>query len=101
MPTKITLIIDNPSDLDAFEADGAAARRARRAAAQVRRLESAKVWPKEDGTRRRPTARSTSTSTPTTTPPRPSPAPRPVRSSALLGATVATFTGLFSDIESA
>ena len=50
MQTKITLIIDNPVDAEAFEADYPAL--AGRAAAfpGLVRLESAKVLPKEDGT---------------------------------------------------
>lgn len=101
MPTKITLIIDNPSDVDAFEAEVPQLVELARALPAVRRLESAKVWPKEDGT--------------------PTPAHRTLdlyfdsyddASAAVagaeagaffgaLGATGATFTGLFCDIESA
>jgi uncharacterized protein (TIGR02118 family) len=50
MPTKITIIINNPADPASFE------RAYREVAAyaqqlpQLRRSESAKVWPKEDGT---------------------------------------------------
>ncbi len=49
MPTKITVIYDNPTDLDAFEAgfDDQLAMAA--ATPGVERVESAKVWPKEDG----------------------------------------------------
>ncbi|PJJ70603.1 uncharacterized protein (TIGR02118 family) [Diaminobutyricimonas aerilata] len=101
MPTKITLIIDNPADPAAFEITYA---RIQELAAQLpalRRLEAAKVWPKEDGT--------------------PTPAYRTLdlyfdsyddASAAvatpiageffpLLIGTGTTFTGLFSDIESA
>lgn len=49
MATKITLIIDNPTDVDAFET---AYRRVLDSAAKLpglRRLESARVWPKDDG----------------------------------------------------
>jgi hypothetical protein len=50
MPTKITLIIDNPVDTDAFEGVYGDLRRAAEKLPNLRRLESAKVWPKEDGT---------------------------------------------------
>ena len=50
MPTKITLIIDNPDDPAAFEPAYAAARSAAATLPKLERLESAKVWPKEDGT---------------------------------------------------
>lgn len=50
MPTKITLIIDNPADPDAFESVYADARLAAAKLPKLQRLESAKVWPKEDGT---------------------------------------------------
>lgn len=50
MPTKITIVIENPADLAEFEnvypdiADLAAQ------LPGLQRVESAKVWPKEDGT---------------------------------------------------
>ncbi len=50
MATKITFIYDNPADADAFEsayADGHVA--LARSLPGARRVESAKVWPKEDG----------------------------------------------------
>lgn len=50
MPTKITIIIDNPADPAAFEPVYADVRRAAAALPKLERLESAKVWPKEDGT---------------------------------------------------
>jgi hypothetical protein len=50
MPTKITFIIDNPADPQAFEEAYPAIRAAAEALPGLRRLESAKVWPKEDGT---------------------------------------------------
>ncbi|GIM97064.1 hypothetical protein [Paractinoplanes toevensis] len=50
MPTKITLIIDNPADPSAFELLYAEMRAAAEKLPKLRRLESAKVWPKEDGT---------------------------------------------------
>jgi hypothetical protein len=50
MPTKITFIIDSPEDPDDFERAYADVRRAALAFPKLQRLESAKVWPKEDGT---------------------------------------------------
>lgn len=50
MPTKIMLIIDNPTDPDAFESVYAEVKRAAKKFPKLQRLESAKVWPKEDGT---------------------------------------------------
>jgi len=50
MPTKITLIIDNPTDPDAFERVYADVKQAAATFPKLQRLESAKVWPKEDGT---------------------------------------------------
>ncbi|WP_436535748.1 hypothetical protein [Actinoplanes sp. HUAS TT8] len=50
MPTKITLIIDNPADPDGFESVFAGVKAAAAKFPNLRRLESAKVWPKEDGT---------------------------------------------------
>ncbi|MFJ2977654.1 EthD family reductase [Curtobacterium sp. NPDC087082] len=50
MPTKITLIIDNPEDPAAFESTYAQIDSAARQLPELRRAESAKVWPKEDGT---------------------------------------------------
>ena len=50
MPTKITFIIDNPESPDEFERAYADVRRAAAAFPKLQRLESAKVWPKEDGT---------------------------------------------------
>ena len=99
MPTKITFIIDNPADPTAFEAAYAGVRAAAEAFPKLQRVESAKVWPKEDGT---PipahrtldlyfddyAAASAATATP--------------EAGALfqgLGATGVSITGLFSDIE--
>lgn len=49
MPTKITVLFDDPADPDAFE-DGYAGHLAlARALPGLQRLEAAKVWPKEDG----------------------------------------------------
>jgi hypothetical protein len=99
MPTKITLIIDNPDDTAAFETAYAAVRSAAEGFPELRRIESAKVWPKEDGS--------------------PTPAYRtldlyfdsyedasaavatPVAGAVFGGliGTGVTFTGLFSDIE--
>jgi hypothetical protein len=50
MPTKITLVIDNPDDPTAFEPTAARITQLARQLPELRRLESAKVWPKEDGT---------------------------------------------------
>jgi uncharacterized protein (TIGR02118 family) len=50
MPTKITLIIDNPADPDAFERTYADMKLAAAKFPKLQRLESAKVSPKEDGT---------------------------------------------------
>ena len=49
MPTKITFIIDNPADPAAFEAAWTDIRSAAEGFPGLERLESAKVWPKEDG----------------------------------------------------
>lgn len=49
MPTKITLVIDNPADTDEFEKVYAEIKAASATFPNLRRLESAKVWPKEDG----------------------------------------------------
>ena len=50
MPTKITLIFDNPVDVIAFEAEYARVIDLARQLPGLQRLEDAKVWPKEDGT---------------------------------------------------
>lgn len=50
MSTKITLIIDNPADPAAFEAAYAEILTLAKEFPELRRVESAKVWPKEDGT---------------------------------------------------
>lgn len=50
MPTKITLIIDNPADAAAFEDAYAEIETLARTLPELRRVEAAKVWPKEDGT---------------------------------------------------
>ena len=50
MPTKITFIYDNPTDPEAFEAGYAAGHLDLvRALPGVQRVETSKVWPKEDG----------------------------------------------------
>ncbi|MGO4533692.1 EthD family reductase [Leifsonia sp. 2MCAF36] len=49
MPTKITLIIDNPADPTAFEDAYTEVETLARRLPGVRRVEAAKVWPKEDG----------------------------------------------------
>ena len=50
MPTKITLIIDNPADPTRFESTYSELEAHARRLPELRRLEAAKVWPKEDGT---------------------------------------------------
>lgn len=99
MPTKITLIIDNPTDPDAFEQAYPSIAESARTLPGLQRLESAKVWPKEDGT---PTpahrtldlyfASYDDASAAVTT-------PEAGTFFGRLGATGTSFTGLFSDIE--
>jgi hypothetical protein len=99
MTTKITLIIDHPAIPDEFERAYADVKSAAESFPKLQRVESAKVWPKEDGT--------------------PTPAYRTLdlyfesyedasaavaapAAAAVFGglqATQVTFTGLFSDIE--
>lgn len=50
MPTKITLIFENPADEATFESEYTRIIALARALPGLRRLEDAKVWPKEDGT---------------------------------------------------
>jgi hypothetical protein len=50
VPTKITIIIDNPANPDDFERVYADVKAAAAKFPKLQRLESAKVWPKEDGT---------------------------------------------------
>ncbi|MFI7552758.1 EthD family reductase [Micromonospora sediminimaris] len=50
MSTEITFIIDNPADPDDFERAYADVKATAAKLPKLRRLESAKVWPKEDGT---------------------------------------------------
>lgn len=50
MTTKITLIIDNPADVDTFESHVPELLAAAEKIPAVRRIDSGKVWPKEDGT---------------------------------------------------
>lgn len=51
MTTKITIIYDNPTDVEAFEKGFVDTKQLERARALpgIERLESSKVWPKEDG----------------------------------------------------
>jgi uncharacterized protein (TIGR02118 family) len=51
MTTKITIIYDNPTDAAAFEAGFVESKQLElaRALPGLERLESSKVWPKEDG----------------------------------------------------
>jgi uncharacterized protein (TIGR02118 family) len=50
MTTKITLIVDNPIDPDAFESAYSDLIDRARKIPGVLRMETSKVWPKEDGT---------------------------------------------------
>jgi hypothetical protein len=50
MTTKITLIIDNPADPGEFEQAYEGLLNIARTLPDLRRVESGKVWPKEDGT---------------------------------------------------
>jgi len=49
MATKVTVIYDNPQDPDAFEAGYSDQLALAAKVPGVERLESSKVWPKEDG----------------------------------------------------
>ena len=49
MPTKITFVIDNPADPDAFESAYKGIADSAKQLPQLRRYEGGKVWPKEDG----------------------------------------------------
>ena len=49
MPTKITAVFDNPDDPEAFEAGQPELVALAKKLPGVQRIESAKVWPKEDG----------------------------------------------------
>jgi uncharacterized protein (TIGR02118 family) len=49
MPTKITAIYENPQDPDAFEAGYQEQLALAKKIPGVKKIESAKVWPKEDG----------------------------------------------------
>lgn len=50
MPTKITIIIDNPTDPEAFETAYKGIADSAKQLPNLRRYEAGKVWPKEDGT---------------------------------------------------
>jgi uncharacterized protein (TIGR02118 family) len=50
MPTKITVIYDNPTDPEAFEAAYVGLVDLARQLPGLASLETSKVWPKEDGT---------------------------------------------------
>jgi uncharacterized protein (TIGR02118 family) len=50
MNTKITVIYDNPSDAEAFEAGYPDQLALAKRITGVQRIESSKVWPKEDST---------------------------------------------------
>ena len=49
MPTKITIIFDNPTDPGEFEAGFPHSLELAKALPGLERIESGKVWPKEDG----------------------------------------------------
>ncbi|MBF4576145.1 EthD family reductase [Frondihabitans sp. VKM Ac-2883] len=49
MPTKITFIYDNPTDPEAFEAGYADSLTKAKALPGITKVETSKVWPKEDG----------------------------------------------------
>lgn len=49
MPTKIIVVYENPTDPAAFEARYPAHLELARALPSVTRVETSKVWPKEDG----------------------------------------------------
>jgi uncharacterized protein (TIGR02118 family) len=49
MPTKITAIYEHPQDPDAFEAGHPEQLALAKKIPGVKKIESAKVWPKEDG----------------------------------------------------
>jgi uncharacterized protein (TIGR02118 family) len=49
MPTKISVIYDNPTDPEAFEAGYVEQIPLAKALPGLQRMETAKVWPKEDG----------------------------------------------------
>lgn len=50
MATKITVIYDNPQDPEAFESGYSGQLALAKAVPGVQRIESSRVWPKEDGT---------------------------------------------------
>lgn len=50
MPTKITFIYDNPTDPEAFESGYAENLALAKALPGITKVETSKVWPKEDGT---------------------------------------------------
>jgi uncharacterized protein (TIGR02118 family) len=49
MPTKITVVYDNPTDADTFEAGYTDQVALAKALPGLTRIETSKVWPKEDG----------------------------------------------------
>ncbi|HEV7709353.1 MAG TPA: hypothetical protein VGP16_14235 [Asanoa sp.] len=99
MPTKITLIVDNPANPDEFEKAYAEVRQAAETLPKLQRVESAKVWPKEDGT---PTPAYRTLDLYFETYEDASAAVTTPAAAALFGGLVGTqvtFKGLFSDIE--
>ncbi|MBO0906865.1 MULTISPECIES: EthD family reductase [Arthrobacter] len=49
MPTKITFVIDNPGDPEAFESAYIGIKDSAKQLPKLRRYEAGKVWPKENG----------------------------------------------------
>jgi hypothetical protein len=99
MSTKITLVIGNPTDPEAFEATYQELLAVARTLPKLQRVESAKVWPKEDGT---PTPAHRTLDLYFDSYEDASAATNTAAAGQLfggLGATGVTLTGLFSDIE--
>jgi uncharacterized protein (TIGR02118 family) len=49
MPTKISILYDNPTDADAFEAEYAASLALAKKLPGLTKIETSKVWPHENG----------------------------------------------------
>lgn len=99
MPTKITFIIDNPENPEEFERAFAPLLEAANDFPGLQRIESAKVWPKEDGT---PTPAYRTLDLYFATYEDASAAVATPTAGVVVGGMVqmgATFTGLFSEIE--
>lgn len=99
MPTKITFVLDAPADPEAFERAWAGIRPHADELPGVQRVESAKVWPKEDGS---PTPAYRTLDLWFASYAAASAAVAAPAAGALVGGlleTGTTFTGLFSDVE--